>query len=340
LRKKPLAASGAHAYNCTMRERLLTIVSFAAIHIVWGTTYLAIHYAVQTIPPLLTAGLRHLLGGAALFAVCWSRGLRPTARQWRASAIAGVLFFLIGHGSLHWAELYVASGAAALFVATEPVWVAVLSAMTERDARLSPLAIVGLVVGIAGVTILVGVPRAHEFVGSLVIVLGAISWSLGIFYSRAAPLHPSTLMSAAMSLLCGGAQLIAAAALSGSLRGFNVARVSAASAAGLAYLVVLGSLTFAGYVWLLTRCSPVLIATHTYTNPLIAVLLGAAIAGERLTPRMAVAGAAILLAIALVRRASPSTYLDHDETIARDPAPLRDRRTRAVHAAARHRRPT
>jgi len=188
------------------------------------------------------------------------------------------VWLLIGHGSLHWAELYVASGAAALFVATEPVWVAVLSALTERDARLSP---------------------------------------------------------AAMSLLCGGAQLIAAAALSGSLRFFDVARVTAASAAGLAYLVVLGSVTFAGYVWLLTRCSPVLIATHTYTNPLIAVLLGAAIAGERLTPRMAVAGAAILLAIALVRRATPSTYLDHDETIARDPDPLRDRSTRAVHAAAR-----
>jgi len=282
LRKKPLAATAAPAYNCTMRERLLTILAFAAIHVVWGTTYLAIHYAVQTIPPLLTAGLRHLLGGAALFAVCWSRGLRPTARQWRASAVAGFLFFLIGHGSLHWAELYVASGAAALFVATEPVWVAVLSALTERDARLSP---------------------------------------------------------AAMSLLCGGAQLIAAAALSGSLRFFDVARVTAASAAGLAYLVVLGSVTFAGYVWLLTRCSPVLIATHTYTNPLIAVLLGAAIAGERLTPRMAVAGAAILLAIALVRRATPSTYLDHDETIARDPDPLRDRSTRAVHAAAGDGRP-
>lgn len=281
-------------------------VCFAAIHIVWGTTYLAIHYAVQTIPPLLVAGLRHTLGGAALFAVCWARGLRPTAVQWRASIVAGILFFLLGHGSLHWAELYVASGAAALFVATEPVWVAVLSALTMREARLSRAAIAGLAIGIAGVGILVGIPRggggAHELVGSLVIVLGAISWSLGIFYSRSAPLHPSTLMSASMSLIGGGVLLAIASAVTGSLAHFDVGRVTAVSAAGLAYLVVFGSLTFAGYAWLLARCSPVLIATHTYTNPLIAVLLGAAIAGERLTARMAVAGAAILLAIALVRR--------------------------------------
>ena len=291
--------------NHPVRDRLLTILCFAAIHIVWGTTYLAIHYAVQTIPPLLTAGLRHLLGGAALFAVCWSRGLRPTAVQWRASAVTGILFFLIGHGSLHWAELYVASGAAALFVATEPVWVALLSALTRRDARLSPAAMAGLGIGVAAVGILVGLPRSHdrlEFAGSVVIVLGAISWSIGIFYASSAPLHSSTLMSASMSLLCGGAMLVAAAAASGSLARFDVARVTAASAAGLAYLVVFGSLTFAGYTRLLERCSPVLVATHTYTNPLIAVLLGAAIAGESLTPRMAVAGAAILLAIALVRK--------------------------------------
>jgi len=287
------------------RDRLLTAVCFAAIHVVWGTTYLAIHYAVQTIPPLLTAGLRHTLGGAALFAFCWARGLRPTAAQWRASVVAGILFFLIGHGSLHWAELYVPTGAAALFVATEPVWVALLSALTMRDARLPRAAIAGLAIGIGGVGVLAGVPHGggvRELVGSLAIVAGAISWSLGIFYSRSAPLHPSTLMSASMSLLCGGAMLVIASAATGSLAHFDLARVSAASAAGLAYLVVFGSLTFAGYAWLLPRRSPVLIATHTYTNPLIAVLLGAAVAGERLTARMAVAGAAILLAIALVRR--------------------------------------
>ena len=309
MRKKPLARIRPLAYEYCVpssplaaRRSLLTVLSFAAIHIVWGTTYLAIHYAVQTIPPLLTAALRHLLGGAALFAVCWSRGLRPTAVQWRASAVTGILFFLIGHGSLHWAELYVASGTAALFVTTEPVWVALLSA---RTTRLSPASVAGLIIGIAGVVILVGMPHAHgtlEFLGSIVIVLGAMSWSIGIFYSRSAPLHPSTLMSASMSLLCGGAMLVAAAALSGSLAHFDVGRVTAASASALAYLVVLGSLTFAGYTWLLERWSPVLVAMHTYTNPLIAVLLGAAVAGERLTPRVAVAGAAILLAIALVRK--------------------------------------
>jgi drug/metabolite transporter (DMT)-like permease len=288
-----------------MTNRLLTVLCFAAIHIVWGTTYLAIHYAVQTIPPLLAAGLRHTLGGTALFAFCWSRGMRPTRAQWRASMITGVLFFLIGHGSLHWAEQIVPSGAAALFVATEPVWVAAIGALLARDASISPVVMLALVIGMGGVAILAGIPHGHrgirEFVASLVIVAGALSWSLGIFYSRSAPMHPSTLMAASMSLLCGGAQLVMASALTGSLTHFDVRAVSAASIGGLAYLVVLGSLTFAGYAWLLTRCSPVLVATHTYTNPLIAVLLGAAIAGEHLTPRIAIAAVAILLAIALVR---------------------------------------
>jgi len=277
----------------TFRDRLLMIASFAAIHIVWGTTYLAIRYAVETIPPLLTAGLRHTVGGAALFAVCWWRGLRPTRVQWRVAVVTGILFFLIGHGSLHWAEQYVPSGTAALFVATEPVWVALLGAR-----RLSAPAIAGLVIGIGGVALLVGLPHGATFTGSIVIVIGAFSWSVGIFYSRSAASHPDALMSAAMSLLSGGALLILAAAVTG---GTNLSHVSTRSALGLAYLIVFGSLTFAGYTWLLARVSPVLVSTHAYTNPLIAVLIGALVAGEALSPRIVIAGAAILAAIALVR---------------------------------------
>jgi drug/metabolite transporter (DMT)-like permease len=287
------------------RERILMVLSFIAIHTVWGSTYLAIRYAVESIPPLLTAGLRHVVGGAALFAWCWWRGYRPTARQWRASLILSVMFFLIGHGSLHWAELIVPSGVAALLVATEPVWVAVLMAIAGYRSRLSPAAFAGLVTGIAAVAILVEKPSSLGsalFVGSVVIVLGAVSWSLGIVYAQKAPLHPNAIMSSAMTLLCGGVSLIAASFLTGSMRHFAVSAVTPRSALALLYLTVFGALTFAGYSWLLTRVSPVLVATHTYTNPIVAVLLGALIAGEAITSRIILASVAVIGAILLIRR--------------------------------------
>lgn len=286
-------------------ERLLMVLSFLAIHIVWGSTYLAIRYSIETIPPLLTAGFRHVIGGSALFLWCWSRGYRPTLRQWRASFVVGIFFFLIGHGSLHWAELVVPSGVAALLIATEAVWIAALSAVTSDRLRMNLSGIAGLAIGIVAVAILVGRPTAsmdtRALIGSLVIVGGAISWSLGIIYSRRAPLHPMPIMSAAMSLLCGGGLLIATAFVTGSARTFHFANVSLASALGLSYLTVFGALTFAGYTWLLTKWPPVFVATHTYTNPLIAVLLGAVIAGEHVTGRIIIAAALILVSILLVR---------------------------------------
>ncbi|HSP16166.1 MAG TPA: EamA family transporter [Thermoanaerobaculia bacterium] len=287
------------------RDRLLMIVSFLAIHVVWGSTYLAIRYAVETIPPLLTAGLRHLFGGIALFAWCWSRGFRPTKTQWKASLILSLMFFLIGHGSLHWAETVVPSGVAALLVSTEPVWIAALMALFGDRSRLSPYGIGGLLLGIAAVAILVEPPSSAGsalFLGSIVLVVGSLGWALGMMYARTAPLHPAAIMSASMTLICGGVSLLVASALTGSLAHFEVRAVTTRSVLGLLYLLVFGSLTFAAYSWLLTRCSPVLVATHTYTNPLIAVLLGAVIAGERVTPRIILAAAAVVMAILLVRR--------------------------------------
>jgi drug/metabolite transporter (DMT)-like permease len=288
------------------RERVLTVLSFLAIHFVWGSTYLAIRYAIETIPPLMTAGLRHVIGGSALLFWCWSRGYRPTLRQWRASAIVGAMFFLVSHGILHWAELIVPSGVAALLIATEPVWIAALSAVTSDRLRLSASGIAGLVLGVVSVAVLVGRPAtsldSRLTLASLAVVGSALAWSIGIIYSRTAPLHPMPMMSAAMSLLCGGVMLIAASLATG--HPLHVANVSAVSALALAYLVIFGALTFAGYTWLLTRWPPVLIATHAYTNPLIAVLLGSLIGGEHLTLRIVIAALAIVVSILLVRNAT------------------------------------
>jgi len=310
------------------RERVLTILSFLAIHLVWGSTYLGIRYAIETIPPLMTAGLRHVIGGSALFAWCWWRGYRPTLQQWRASAVLGVLFFLIGHGILHWAELIVPSGVAALLIATEPVWVAGLSAVTSDRLRLNAFGIAGLLIGIASVALLVGRPEAsfnlRLTLVSLAVVASGFAWSIGVIYSRTAPLHPMPIMSAAMSLLCGGVLLIATSFITGSGRTFHVANVSAVSAVALAYLVVFGALTFAGYTWLLTKWPPVLVATHAYTNPLIAVLLGAVIAGEHVTLRIVLAAAAALVSILLVRRGTvPEREAEVPVTLATESVPVR-----------------
>jgi drug/metabolite transporter (DMT)-like permease len=287
------------------RERFLLVVSFFAIHVVWGSTYLAIRFAIETIPPLLTASARHLLGGSALFLWCWSRGLRPTREEWRASAILATMFFLVGHGALHWAETYVPSGIAALLTSLEPVWIAALTAVVDRK-RMSPPMIGGLLLGIAAVALLVGKPAESldraAFVASIALVLGSLSWAAGMLYARSAPLHPVPLMSSAMTLLCGGGWLLLGAIAKGDVARFHIAEVSTRSLLGLAYLAILGSLTFAGYSWLLTRMSLVLVATHAYTNPLIAVLLGALIASEPLDARVGVSAVAVVMSIVLVRK--------------------------------------
>ena len=309
------------------RDRILLILSFLAIHTVWGSTYLGIRYAVETIPPLLTAGLRHVIGGGVLFAWCWSRGYRPTLVQWRASLVLSVMFFLIGHGGLHWAELFVPSGVAALLIATEPVWVAAFLALAGHRSRLSTAGIAGLVIGIGAVAILIERPSNLTnglFVGSIVVVLGAISWSLGVVYARRAPLHPVPIMSAAMTLICGGVLLVIASAATGTL---TVHHVSTRSFLALAYLIVFGSITFAAYSWLLTRVSAVLVATHTYTNPIIAVLLGAIFAGEHITPRVIVAAIAVVFAIVLVRRDEMSVV---NEPVVVSASRVTDESTRAA----------
>jgi drug/metabolite transporter (DMT)-like permease len=300
------------------REKILLILSFLAIHIVWGSTYLAIRFAVETVPPLLTAGLRHTIGGAALFAWCWSRGFRPTPVQWRSSLILSVFFFLFGHGSLHWAETIVPSGVAALLIATEPVWVAALMALAGYSSRLSATGVAGLAIGIGAVAILVQRPSSTSsalFVGSIVVVLSAISWTVGIVYSQKAPLHPNAIMSSAMTLLCGGVLLVAGSAVTGSLAHFSVSNVTARSALAVGYLTLFGAFTFVGYTWLLTRVSPVLVATHTYTNPIIAVVLGSLLAEEHVTPRIILSAIAVVVAILLVRR-------DREERATRRPIAL------------------
>jgi len=300
------SAPGASAVRAA-RRRLPIVLSFAAIYLIWGSTYLAIRYAVESIPPLYTAGLRHLCAGLILLLGAVAKGLRPTRAQIRASVVVGFFFFLVGHGSLHWAERVVPSGLASLLVAIEPIFVFLLSSAAARTWRWNSSLLLGITLGLVGVGLLVGgAARAGtpgETRGACAILIGAFSWSWGVIYSRRSHLSGNPLLLSALSLLSGSAMLLLAGTLVGEARGFQWAQVTSRSWLALGYLVLFGSvIAFTAYSWLLEHFSPTLVATHTYVNPIVAVVLGWIFAREALGVNVAVATALVVLAVVLVDR--------------------------------------
>jgi drug/metabolite transporter (DMT)-like permease len=288
-------------------NRATVVFSFLSIYFIWGSTYLAIRYAVETIPPLYTAGLRHLVAGAILFVWCLAKRLRPTWAQVRASIIIGAFFFLIGHGTLHWAEQKVPSGLASLLIASEPIWVFLLSAFAARRWRLNAVLLAGILLGFGGVGLLMGRSALNSgpgvFVGSLAVIVGAFSWSVGIVYSRRSHLSGHPLLLSALSLLAGSVQLLLVGTALGEYRGFSFASVSMRSWLALGYLILFGSVVaFTAYNWLLEHYSPTLVATHTYVNPIVAVLFGWLFAGEAVTLNVLLSAALVIGAVMLVDR--------------------------------------
>jgi drug/metabolite transporter (DMT)-like permease len=288
----------------------LTLFAFACIYVIWGSTYLAIRYAVETIPPLFVAGFRHLTAGILLFGWCWWQGLRPTKQQWLASVVLAALFFLVGHGTLHWAEKTLPSGVAALLMATEPIFVAITISIINRTRIRLPL-LIGLLFGLVGVGLIVGGELrtgSSALWKSIAVLIGAASWSMGIIYSRSKKLHPDPRMSAAMSLLAGSVMLLLGGVITGEAARLDFSSISAKSVYGLVYLAIAGSLVaYSAYFWLLERYPPTLIATHTYVNPLVAMALGWAIGGEVLTTRFLFGGLLVIAAIALVGRSDTAS---------------------------------
>ena len=288
-------------------KRVLIFLCFLSIYLIWGSTYLAIRYAVETIPPLYTAGFRHLSAGTILLVWALGKGMRPTWNQIRASAVIGFFFFLVGHGALHWAERFVPSGLASLLIAVEPIFVFLLSSAAARTWKLNGMLLTGILMGLVGVGMLVGGGRGEAgrslTLGSVVILVGALSWSVGVIYSRRSHLSGNPLLLSALSLLSGAAMLLVAGTLRGEARGFSFSQVSKRSWMALLYLILFGSvIAFTAYNWLLEHYSPTLVATHTYVNPVVAVFLGWAYGGEALTPRVALAALIVVLAVVLVDR--------------------------------------
>jgi drug/metabolite transporter (DMT)-like permease len=285
-----------------------------SIYLVWGSTYLAIRYAVQTIPPFLMGGIRFVVSGLLLYLWARSRGApRPTQLHWRNAVIAGGFLLLGGNGAVVWAEQFVPSGLTALLVSILPFWLVIIERVRPPRKRPSSAVLVGLVLGFIGIIVLVGPSGlgGHGDVsslGALVLILGSLSWAIGSFWSRDAQLPESGLLTTGMEMLGGGALLLIVGALTGEISQFDVHRISGASAAGLIYLITFGSLIgFTSYIWLLDKVSPARLGTYAYVNPIVAVLLGWAIAGERLSVRTGIAAAIVICAVALITTARSAT---------------------------------
>ncbi|HZV60297.1 MAG TPA: EamA family transporter [Candidatus Eremiobacteraceae bacterium] len=288
-------------------RRVFVILSFFSIYVIWGSTYLVIRFAIETIPPLYTAGFRHLIAGSILLAWCFAKRLRPTRAQIRASFMIGVLFFLIGHGSLHWAELRVPSGLASLLVAIEPIIVFLMASFAARKWRFNAKLLSGVLLGLAGVGLLTARTAVSSgrgtFIATMAILIGAISWSAGIVYSRRSNLSGHPLLLSALSLLWGAVLLITTGTMVGEARGFSIHNVTVRSWLALGYLIIFGSvIAFSAYNWLLEHYSPTLVATHTFVNPIVAVVLGWLFGGEALTFNVLLAAAMVIGAVVLVDR--------------------------------------
>jgi drug/metabolite transporter (DMT)-like permease len=295
-------------------SRTQVILGFAAIYLIWGSTYLGIRYAVETIPPLLMMGVRHLSAGSLVYAWARRRGTpAPSLRQWGYALIAGALLFLGGHGSLAWAEQKVPSGLAALLCATLPLWTVLLGRLRGSEHHLGGRAWLGLALGFVGVVVLIG-PGALRQDGTLdllaagAVLLSAFMWSVGTIYSHGVSMPKSTILSAAMQMMTGGAWLLLSGVSVGETAQFHMASLTAKSILALAYLTVFGSIVaFTAFTWLLTVCSPSRVSTYAYVNPVVAVFIGWAVAGEAIGAHTLAATVIILASVALVttRRKQP-----------------------------------
>jgi drug/metabolite transporter (DMT)-like permease len=290
-------------------SRTQLIAAFAAVYIIWGSTYLAIRFVIESLPPFLALSIRFLLAGAILYAwERWHGTPRPTRTNWQAASLVGALLLLGGTGMVAWAEQKVPSGIASLLVATVPVWVVLIEWLRPKGVRPNLGVIAGLLVGFGGVVLLLtqSQPSGNQsssidLVGAGIVLLAALSWAAGSIYSRHAPMASAPLMAAATEMLAGGFWLLVLGTLTGEWGKFHLETMSWKSGLGLAYLVIFGSLVaFSAFSWLLKVSTPALVSTSAYVNPAVAVLLGWALDNESLGIQTLIAVIAVISGVILV----------------------------------------
>ena len=290
-------------------SRLLIVLAFAAVYLVWGSTYLAIRFAIETLPPFLMTGTRFSLAGAILFSWALLKGesIRTSRSQWPKALAIGGLLLLGGNGGVTWAEKYIPSGFAALLVASEPLWVVVLNwAMSHK--RPNWKVFLGVFIGLVGVALLVGDglksgigSSSINLVAALVVLLAGFCWAAGSVYASRNPIKASTSMAAGMQMMSGGILLLLLGLATGDFPRLNLAAASWVSIGAFFYLLVFGSLVgFTAYSWLLRNVAPARAATYAYVNPMVAVFLGWLLANEPVNLRMGIAAVIIIASVVLI----------------------------------------
>jgi drug/metabolite transporter (DMT)-like permease len=303
----------------------LLFLSFAAVYIVWGSTYFAIRIGVESFPPFLLAGLRHFTVGLVFFPLfrCLTKE-KPSLLQWRTTAITGILLLLCGNGTVSWAEKYVPSGIAALLVATVSIWMVLTDWLRPGGTRPGSRVILGCFLGFVGVALLVGPghlagsERIYPF-GAFVLTLAAMAWGVGSVYSKHNPIPQSPMLGVAMQMLAGGGALLLVSFAAGEFRNLHWGEISLRSWIALLYLMIMGSgVGFSAYVYILKHSTAARVSTYAFVNPAVALLLGWFLGGEPLTLRTLLASAIILTSVLLVITAPHRTPAQIEESV---PAP-------------------
>jgi len=296
--------------------RWLVLAAFAAIYFVWGSTYLAIRFAVESIPPLLMIGARFLVAGVVLYLWARVRGApRPAWPIWRAALIAGTLLLVCGTAVVSWTEQWLASSVASLFGSSDALWMMIGERVGPEKVPLTGRRLAGVALGFSALSVLFAGPTipglhgdiAHQSIGAAMLMTSSLLWTVGSIYSRHSALPHDAALSTGMQMLVGGAFCLLIGLATGEGARFDPSAVTARSAAAFAYMVTAGSfIGFTSYVWLLRVSTPTKVATHAFVNPLVAVLLGWSLGHEMLTGRMVLAAIAIIAAVALITT-SPTT---------------------------------
>lgn len=298
------------------------IAAFAAVYVIWGSTYLGIRYAIESIPPFLMAGSRFVAAGALIYGFARLRGAaRPTDRQWRDAFVAGGLMLMIGNGGVTWAEQVVPSSVAALLAGLVPVWMVLLDWLRPGGVRPKSWVILGLGIGFAGVALLVGgdariFSPAYGW-GIAALLAASIGWAVGSLFNRHAQKPKSPLLGVALQMIAGGSLLLTVGVLRGEVTEFAPVQITLRSWAAWLYLTVAGSMIgYSAYVWLLHATTPARVATYAYVNPLIAVLLGCTIGQEAFSREFLLAGVLIVMAVVLiVRGGTPSKAARAEDSV-------------------------
>jgi drug/metabolite transporter (DMT)-like permease len=287
--------------------RTMVLIAFAAVYILWGSTYFFIRIGIETIPPFVMAGIRHIAIGLVFYPVFRHLSKeKPTLAQWRTTVITGLLLLLCGNGALSWAETRVPSGIASLLVATVSLWMVILDWLRPGGVRPGPRVLIGFVLGFGGIALLVGPSHLGgservDPVGAVTLILGSLAWAAGSIYSRHHPVPHSPLLGVAMQSLAGGLGLWIVAAATGELHQFHPAQVTLRSWLAVLYLFLFGSaLGFSAYIYILKHSTASRVATYAFVNPVVALFLGWSLGGEPLTLRTLIASGTILAAVLLV----------------------------------------